>query len=313
MNPKKGILLKVLAALCATLMAASIKGLNGAVPTGEVVFFRSICALVPLGIWLGLQGNLIELTATRHFGGHVVRSLSGTGGMFFSYLALAYLPLADATALSYAAPLFTVILAAVLLGEVVRAYRWSSVVIGFSGVLVMLSPHLGMFGTEGAPDLSSNTAAMLGAAAGLLAALFSALSSVQIRHLARTERPGAIVLYFSLMTTVIGLATAIFGWIMPTLSQLCLLAAAGITGGVAQILMTLSLRHALASLLAPFEYSTMLWSVLLGYILLGQLPVATTIAGAIIVAAAGLFAVWREHWLKRSAQLAENALATSES
>jgi drug/metabolite transporter (DMT)-like permease len=100
---------------------------------------------------------------------------------------------------------------------------------------------------------------------------------------------------------------------MPTLSQLCLLVAAGISGGVAQILMTLSLRHAQASLLAPFEYSTMLWSVLLGYILLNQLPVATTIAGAIIVAAAGLFAVWREHRLKRSAQLAENALATSES
>lgn len=312
MNPGKGILLKVLAALCATLMAASIKGLNGAVPTGEVVFFRSICALVPLGIWLGLQGNLFELTVTRHFGGHVVRSLSGTGGMFFSYLALAYLPLADATALSYAAPLFTVILAAVLLHEVVRAYRWSSVAIGFAGVLVMLSPHLDIFGGEGTSDRSANVAAMLGAAAGLVAAFFSAVSSVQIRHLTRTERPGAIVLYFSLMTTAIGLATAMFGWVTPTLPQLCLLVASGVIGGIAQILMTLSLRHAQASLLAPFEYSTMLWSVLLGYIFLGQLPVATTIAGAVIVAAAGLFAVWREHRLKRSLQLAENALATSE-
>ena len=305
MNPRKGLALKVLSALCATLMAASIKGLDGHIPTGEVVFFRSIFALLPLLIWLSLQGSILALTNTRHLGGHAVRSISGTGGMFFSYLALAYLPLADATALSYAAPLFTVVLAAVLLGEVVRAYRWTSVAIGFCGVLVMLSPHI---------DLShaANTAAMFGSAAGLLAALFSAVSSVQIRHLAKTEQPGAIVLYFSLITTVIGLVTAAFGWTLPTPLQFCLLVSAGIFGGLAQILITLSLRHAQASLVAPFEYTTMLWSVLIGYIALGQLPLATTVIGGIIVGAAGLFAVWRESRLKRSMQLAENALASSE-
>jgi drug/metabolite transporter (DMT)-like permease len=268
-------------------------------------FFRSIFALLPLLIWLGLQGNILALTRSRHFGGHAVRSLSGTGGMFFSYLALAYLPLADATALSYAAPLFTVILAAVLLGEVVRGYRWTSVAIGFLGVLVMLSPHSDVFDT-------ASTGAMLGSAAGLLTALLSAVSAVQIRHLARTEQPGAIVLYFSLITTTIGLATIIFGWTMPTPWQFGFLLSAGIFGGMAQILVTVSLRHAQASLLAPFEYTTMLWSVLIGYFALGQLPVATTIVGGVVVAAAGLFAVWRESRLKRSMQLAENALAKHE-
>jgi drug/metabolite transporter (DMT)-like permease len=312
MDPRKGILLKVLAALAATLMAASIKGLNGAIPTGEVVFFRSVAALLPLGIWLGLQGNLIELTATKHFGGHLIRSLSGTGGMFFSYMALAYLPLADATALSYAAPLFTVILAATLLGEVVRAYRWSAVAVGFSGVLVMLSPHLGFWEVNEGVVRSIDMAAALGGAFGLVAAFCSALSSVQIRHLARTEKPGAIVLYFSLMTAVIGLGTAAFGWKMPDMLQLSLLIAAGLSGGIAQILMTLSLRHAQASLLAPFEYTTMVWSVLIGYFLLGQLPVATTIVGAMVVAAAGMFAVWRERRLGRSLQLAPVVLAEAE-
>jgi drug/metabolite transporter (DMT)-like permease len=305
MDPRKGIVLKVLAALSATLMGASVKALDGQIPTGEVVFFRSIFALLPLLIWLSLQGNILALTRTRHFGGHAVRSLSGTGGMFFSYLALAYLPLADATALSYAAPLFTVILAAVILGEVVRAYRWTSVAIGFLGVLVMLSPHLNFF-------VTASTGAVLGSAAGLVAALFSAVSAVQIRHLAKTEQPGAIVLYFSLITTVIGLATIIFGWTVPTLLQFGFLLAAGILGGIAQILVTVSLRHAQASLLAPFEYTTMLWSVLIGYFALGQLPVATTICGGVIVAAAGLFAVWRESRLKRSLHLAENALANQE-
>ncbi|HEY0124530.1 MAG TPA: DMT family transporter [Rhizobium sp.] len=312
MDPRKGILLKILAALAATLMAASIKGLDGAIPTGEVVFFRSVAALLPLGIWLGLQGNLIELTATKHFGGHLIRSLSGTGGMFFSYMALAYLPLADATALSYAAPLFTVILAATLLGEVVRAYRWSAVAVGFGGVLVMLSPYLGFWEANEGTARSVDMAAALGGAFGLAAAFCSALSSVQIRHLARTEKPGAIVLHFSLMTAIIGLATAAFGWKMPDMLQLSLLIGAGLSGGIAQILITLSLRHAQASLLAPFEYTTMVWSVLIGYFFMGQLPVATTIVGAMVVAAAGMFAVWRERRLGRSLQLAPAALAEAE-
>jgi drug/metabolite transporter (DMT)-like permease len=179
------------------------------------------------------------------------------------------------------------------------------VVIGFLGVLVMLSPHLDFFDT-------ASTGAMLGSAAGLLAALFSAVSAVQIRHFARTKQPDAIVLYFSLITTVIGFSTIVFGWTMPMLWQFGFLLSAGICAGVAQILVTVSLRHAQASLLAPFEYTTTLLSVLIGYFALGQLPVATTFVGGVVVAAAGLFAVWRESRLKRSMQLTENALAKHE-
>ncbi len=226
--------------------------------------------------------------------------------MFFGYLALAYLPLADATALSYAAPLFTVILAAVLLSEVVRVYRWTSVAVGFTGVLVMLAPHLDIVKAD-----AIGMGLLLGSAAGLVAAFFSAVSSVQIRHLAKTEQPGAIVLYFSLVTTVIGLATAVFGWTMPSITQLCLLLAAGIFGGMRQILITLSFAMHRPRCWRRSN-STLIWSVVIGYLAFGQLPVATTIAGGIIVAAAGLFAVWRESRLKRSLQMAEAALATAE-
>lgn len=295
MNSRNGIVLKILSALCATLMLACVKGLNGAVPTGQVVFFRSFVALVPLLIWLGMQGHILALVRTQNFGGHLVRGLSGTGGMFFNYLALAYISLADATALSYAAPLFTVFLAAVFLRERVRIYRWTAVVVGFAGVLIMLSPHLEIGGSG-----LQNTA-IIGSVAALIAALCSATSSVQIRHLNATEQPGAIVLYFSLMTTAIGLATIMGGWVMPTPFQLLLLVGCGVFGGMAQILVTLSLRHAHASLLAPFEYSTMVWSILIGLILLGQSPAPTTIIGAIVVAGAGMFTVWRERALKRAA------------
>lgn len=300
MNSRKGIALKILAALCSVLMAACIGGLKGEIPLGEVVFFRSAAAFLPLFIWLVIQGNLRSEIATRHLGGHIVRSVSGTGGMLFSYMALVYLPLVDATALSYAAPLFTVALAALMLKEVVRIYRWTAAAFGLIGVLVMLTPH---FSWSAGDRSSVNTTALIGGAFGLAAAMCSAFSTIQIRHLTLTEKPGAIVFYFSLVTTLIGLSTVIFGWKMPSLWQMTLLVGAGLSGGMAQLLVTLGLRHAQASLLAPFEYTTMIWAVLIGYVFMDQMPPLATLAGATMVAAAGLFTIWRERQLQKRKRL----------
>lgn len=295
MNARKGILLKIFAALFTVVMGACVSGLKGEIPIGEVVFFRSAGAFFPLFVWMLIRGNLRQELATRHIGGHIVRSASGTGGMFFNYLALIYLPLVDATALSYAAPLFTVVLAATLLGEVVRIYRWTAVGVGLIGVLVMLSPHASW------SEISSvaRSGQLIGAALGLAGAVCAAISIIQIRHLAKTENAGAIVLYFSLITTLIGLSTIGFGWEVPTWWQLTLLVGTGLAGGLAQLLITLSLRHAAASLLAPFEYTTMIWALLVGYVFMGQLPVMTTVAGAALVIAAGLFTIWRENMLRK--------------
>jgi len=302
MNPRLGVLLKIFAALCATLMLACVKGLNGAVPTGEVIFFRSFIALFPLLIWLKVQGNVLENLKTRNLFGHFIRGFSGTGGMYFNYLALVYISLADATALSYAAPLFTVMMAAMLLKERVRVSRWVAVVVGLSGILIMLSSSLAASGGVLAGSASSATAS-LGVAFALIAALCTATSNVQIRFLNGIEKPGAIVFYFSVMTTLIGLATAFFGWVKPTGLQLLLLVGCGLFGGMAQILVTLSLRYADASLLAPFDYTTLVWSMLIGYLFLNSLPGSTTIFGASIVALAGIFAVWRENRQRKLAMV----------
>ena len=302
MNPRLGVLLKIFAALCATLMLACVKGLNGAVPTGEVIFFRSFIALFPLLIWLKVQGNVLENLKTRNLFGHFIRGFSGTGGMYFNYLALVYISLADATALSYAAPLFTVMMAAMLLKERVRVSRWVAVVVGLSGILIMLSSSLAASGGVLAGSASSATAS-LGVAFALIAAFCTATSNVQIRFLNGIEKPGAIVFYFSVMTTLIGLATAFFGWVKPTGLQLLLLVGCGLFGGLAQILVTLSLRYADASLLAPFDYTTLVWSMLIGYLFLNSLPGSTTIFGASIVALAGIFAVWRENRQRKLAMV----------
>ncbi len=293
MNATKGIALKLLATLSATAMLACVRGLEGAIPTGEVVFFRSIFALLPLLIVYGARGQLAGIVRTRSVSGHFGRGLSGTGGMFFSYMALAYLPLVQQTAFSYAAPIFTVIFAALFLGETVRIYRWSAVVIGLGGVLIMLLP------ATTRPD--AGHALVLGGTAALIAAACSALSTIQIRKMTQTENPAAIVFWFAVLTSAIGLATSLFGWSVPDPRQLALLIGCGLFGGLAQVLVTLSLRAAHASLLAPFDYVSMIWSVILGYALFASVPDVYTVLGALVVIAAGMFTIWREAQLKANA------------
>jgi drug/metabolite transporter (DMT)-like permease len=275
-------------------MSAGVKTVSADYPTGELVFFRSAFALVPLIVWLAWQGDLINAVRTSNIAGHLLRGLIGTCGMFASFVALSYLPLPDAVAIGYAAPLITVVLAAVVLKETVRAYRWTAVVIGFVGVLIMLTPHFN------ASALARGLAA--GPAVGVVFALFAAFcaagATIQVRRLTQTEKTGAIVLYFSLMTTVLGLATVVLGWRLPSRGDFGLLVLTGILGGVGQILITQSYRYADTSLLAPFEYTTMIWALLTGWYLFGQLPQTAVVVGGIIVSAAGVFVVWRERRLE---------------
>lgn len=289
-----GIAFKVLSALAFTLMSAGVKTLSAGYPTGELVFFRSAFALVPLLLWLAWQGDLINSVRTSNVPGHLLRGLIGTCGMFGSFVALSYLPLPDAVAIGYATPLITVVMAAVILKETVRAYRWTAVVVGFAGVLIMLMPHLSASAL--ARGLSAGPA--VGVVFALFAAFCSAGATIQVRRLTQTEKTGAIVLYFSLLTTFLGLATIVLGWRLPGLADFSLLVLTGILGGIGQILLTQSYRYADTSLLAPFEYTTMIWALVIGWFLFGQLPQMAVIVGGVIVSLAGLFVVWRERRLE---------------
>ena len=293
MQPLLGIALKIASALAFTLMSAGVKLVAERYPIGEVVFFRSAFALVPLLAWLSWRGDLINAVRTDDLKGHLLRGIISTSGMFAGFIALSYLPLSDAVAIGYASPLITVVLAALILKETVRAYRWSAVVVGFVGVIIMLLPHLN--GSIVAQGLAGG--AGIGALFALFAACCSAGATIQIRRLMVRERTGAIVFYFSLLTTFMGLMTIVLGWRMPDLADAVLLVVIGILGGIGQILLTLSYRHADTSVIAPFEYTTMLWAVLIGWFAFSQLPQATVVAGGLIVAAAGCFVLWRERQL----------------
>ncbi len=286
-NPLAGIGFKVVSALVFTVMGALIKLVGQTFPTGEIVAFRSLFALVPLLVFLWWQNELRSSLRTSRRSGHFVRAGVGALAMFLNFAGIARLPLADATAIFYAAPIFTVVLAALILKETVRVYRWSAVAFGFLGVLLTLLPHLG----EGGAATSERT---LGAVASLLAAIVAALAMIQVRRLTQTEATGSIVLYFSLVSTLFGFATLPFGWAWPTLEEAAILVAIGILGGIAQICLTQSYRLGDASLIAPFEYSSMLFALALGYLLFGELPSLAVLAGAAIIMAAGIFVVLRE-------------------
>ncbi|WP_126401254.1 DMT family transporter [Blastochloris tepida] len=292
--PLKGMLLKLLAVFCFTGLSGLVRHIGTAVPAGEVVCFRAFFTIVPLLAWLAYEGELKTALRTQHPLGHFFRGLTGICAMFFMFTGLALLPLAEATAISFAMPLISVAFAALFLKEKVRLFRWSAVAVGLAGVLIILWPRFG------GGDLTSTAA--IGALASLIGAVLSAGAVVQIRRLTYTETTGAIVFYFALYSTLMALATAPFGWVVPDIETTAALIATGLLGGVAQILMTQSYRYADASLLAPFDYTAIIWATALGWVAFREVPGPMVLVGAAIVVGAGLAVIWRERrlGLKRS-------------
>ena len=294
MYPLKAIGLKVISALLFAAMSALVRLLGDVAPVGQMVFFRSAFAIVPVVVIYAFRGELASAVRTSRPLGQLGRGSLSVCGMFSNFSALTRLPLADATAISFASPLITVALAAVILKERVRVYRWTAVIVGFFGVIVMLIPHF---------DLSRYAAAGVAstAAVGSLLALTSAVCNagtvIQTRRLTQSETTSSIVFYFSLICAIAGALTLPFAWHSPTWRELMALVSLGFLGGLAHIFLTESYRYAAASVVAPFDYSSMLWALLLGYWLFGELPEKLVYLGAAIVTGAGLFVIWRERQL----------------
>ena len=294
MNLFKAIGFKLISALLFAAMSALVRQLSEVAPVGQMVFFRSAFAIPPVLLIYALRGELASAVRTGRPFGQLGRGMLSVGGMYTNFAALTRLPLADATAISFASPLITVALAAVILKERVRVYRWSAVLVGFAGVIVMLIPHFDPNHYAGAGVAA---AATVGSILALVAAFCNAGTVIQTRRLTQSETTSSIVFYFSLVTAIAGAVTLPFAWHSPTPSELAALIMLGILGGIAHIFLTESYRYAAASVVAPFDYTSMLWALLLGYWVFGELPSGLVYVGAAIVAGAGLFVIWRERQL----------------
>ncbi|WP_062211839.1 DMT family transporter [Aureimonas sp. AU12] len=290
-NPMLGIGLKVVSVVVFVGMQTTLKGVGDGLPAGQLVFFRSFFALIPVIGYLIYLGDVRTAFRTDDLGGHFLRGVIGVTSMGLGFFALTKLPYPEWIAISYASPLLTVVFAALFLKETVRAYRWGAVLVGLCGIVLVAAPNFSLFSETMAPDHA------IGMAAALAGAAVAAVAMIQIRRLVRTERTPTIVVYFSLTSSLVALVSILFGWVWPTPQQAVLLVLAGLCGGVGQLLLTSCYRYADASTIAPFEYTSMIFAVIIGALLFGESASWTTLAGAAIVICAGVFIIFREHRL----------------
>nr|WP_314261951.1 DMT family transporter [uncultured Devosia sp.] len=298
----RGILLKVLSVAFFVVMATLLKATE-TVPAGEMVFFRSFFALLPVLVFLLWKGRLSDGFRTQRPFGHILRGLMGVASMGCGFFALTRLPLPEATAIGYASPLLIVALSAVLLKEKVHVFRWTAVTIGLVGVLIILWPRLTVF-TGGGPVEDGAT---IGAIAAICGAFLTAIALMQVRQLVATERTEAIVTYFFISASALSLLSLPFGWIWPTPAQAAMLVGAGIAGGIAQLLMTSSYRYADMSVIAPFEYVSLLLTLAIGFAVFGDVPTLPMITGALIIIGSGIAVILREHYLGLDRRRAKEA------
>lgn len=291
MNPLRGIALKLVSVLLFITMSAMIKATADHVPPGEAVFFRSFFAIPVILIWLTWRRELSTGLRTANPFGHFWRGLMGTTSMGLGFAALAYLPLPEVTAIGYTAPLLTVVFAAMFLGEQVRLFRMSCVILGMIGVLIVVSPRLSVLNGGASP------AEALGAMMVLSSAVFAALAQVFVRKLVQSEQTATIVFWFSATATLLSLVTLPYGWVIPSRTEAALLVTAGLLGGLGQIFLTSSYRSADASVVAPFDYASMLFALLFGWFFFSEVPTGTMLAGAALVITAGVLIIWRERKL----------------
>ncbi|RUV15150.1 DMT family transporter [Mesorhizobium sp. M5C.F.Ca.IN.020.32.2.1] len=285
-------MLKIVSVAVFVAMSSCIKA-AGTVPAGQIVFFRSFFAIFPIVVFLAFQGKLGTAFSTKRPLNHIARGVVGVCAMGLGFFALIRLPLPEAITLNYAQPLLVVVFSSIFLGEAIRVYRWSAVAVGLVGVLVISWPELTLLGSGAALGDQE----VLGVIAALVAAAISAVAMLLVRNLVQSEPTATIVLWFSVTASVLALLSLPFGWQALTPVQAGLLIAAGFCGGVAQILMTAAYRHAEASVVAPFEYTSMLLGIVVGYLAFGDVPTVHMLIGGLIVVAAGIFIIWRERQL----------------
>lgn len=267
------------ATLLFSVLWVIVKKLGETYSIWEVSFFRNVFALVP-AVTMVLRGHhRRELRVHRPLG-HVWRGFIGVVGMILGFTSYHYMPLADAVAISFMSPLLITALAGPLLGEKVGAFRWSVVVGGFVGVLIIVQPGSGML--------------QMGAILAICAALSGAVSAVTIRQLNKSDSSIAIVFYFTLFSTLMTAVPLPWVWQTPNGWEWGMAIAAGLLGGVGQYLMTQAYALAPAAVVGPFNYAGLIWASLFGWLCWGDVPAWHVVAGAVVVIASGLILLYRE-------------------
>ena len=266
-----------------TTTSAMIRLLSEQIESVQTAFFRSIIGVVLL--IPHMAAGRVRPWASQRVGGHFWRTVVGTSSMVCGFYAVALLPLADATALSFSQPLFSVVIAALVLREAVRWRRWSATIVGFIGVLIMVRPGEGSL--------------QPGALIALANALLVAISILMVKRLTDTESPMMILTMFALFSTVLLAGPAIWVWRWPDLTGWLLAVGIALTATVGQYFWVQAFRVGEMSAVAPFEYLRLPFAVFVGWVLWQEMPVIWTFVGAGIVIASAVYIIRREAKLAR--------------
>lgn len=283
-RPVRGILLTNLAVLIFTSMDGLVKLASETYPTGQIVFFRNLFAFLPVLLFLSRSGGLKKLHTKRPFA-HFVRGAIGVSAMASFFLSYKLLPLSEAIAIGLSAPIFITLLSVPFLGEKVGPKRAVAIAVGFLGVVIMTKPGEGVF--------------QLGAIVAVVSALLYAFAIIAIRKLGKSEPALVIVFYFTLFAMLASACFLPWQWVNPDLKGFLLLALIGIMGGCGQIAFTSAVKNAPVTVLAPFDYMALIYGMIIGNNLWGEVPTRSLLIGAALVMGSGLFILWRETRIKK--------------
>ena len=279
----RGVLLMFIATICFSLMHALIRHMSTELHPFELAFFRNLFGLIVVMPWFVRYG--LRPLQTKRFGLHALRSGINVMAMLMFFYALSVTPLADVAALSFTAPIFATVLAIVILKEVVGRRRWAAILFGFCGTLVLLRPGLEMVGQ--------------GQILVVVSALFWACSLIVIKILARTESSVTIITYLILLMAPLSAIPAVMVWQTPSVEQLGVMALMGILGTFGQLLMTQALKEGDTNVVMPLDFLKMIWAVLLGFFIFGEVPGIFTWLGGAMIFSSITYIAYREHKVRQ--------------
>ncbi len=280
----RGIVWMLGATVLATAMIAIVRHVSAGIHPFEIAFFRQVFGLAVLAPWIWHYG--LASVRTRRLRLHGLRAAFNLVAMLAYFSAVAVIPLAEVTALAFAAPIFATILAMIFLGEVVRLRRWAAILFGFAGVMVVLQPGVAVM------------------QAGSILVVFSAAvwacALIVIKILGRTESSLTITIYMSILMAPFSLIPALFVWQWPDLEQLGWLAATGALGTGAQLMLVQALKEAETQVVMPVDFLKLIWAAVLGYLLFQQAPGVFIWLGGAMIFVSTTYIAWREHQLRKS-------------
>lgn len=286
-NVPRGIVYMLAATVLFACSSAASKWLVGLYPLGEVIFIRQAVSLAVCALMILPFGGF-TVFRTNRLAGHGTRGAIQASAQVFLMVAYTSMPLASAMAINFSSPLFATLLSALLLREAVGTTRAIVLLIGFCGVLIITAPGAGTFQT-GALFAVAN------------AVLYGSIATA-VRGLSTTESPETLVMYQMAILTVLFAPLLLFGVTMPTAFDGAILVLNGVANAIAQFWWTRAITLAPTSAVTPFYYFSLVWSMILGFLIWGDVPGLSLLAGSAIVVGSGLFLLWRETTRRKAAE-----------